>query len=235
MVHNCYMEFWQKLKKLRKLSGLSLEEVAQQLPSNVSRVAVGQWESSNENIRTEPRAAKRIELAQLYGLSVAELMSISDNTEYSKFGSLYGKQNTLKGTRDFGLIPIRELMQNGSQVTGGYTDMHHVAVSLPVGADSFATTVQGNSMHMDGADISFPHGSVILCEPSLVDQVEVGDCVIALLADDKEVFKLLDNIDGTPALIAINNRYTDVEYDFTITAVITQMIILHRLALKPSN
>ena len=62
------MTLGQRLQKARKESGLSQEELAEQL--GVSRQAVSKW----ENGVSDPSTSNLIALAKLYGLSAEELL-----------------------------------------------------------------------------------------------------------------------------------------------------------------
>lgn len=62
------MDVSTKLKELRKKAGLTQQEVADKV--DVSRVAVGQWESGS----VTPRPNKIERLAELFGVSVAQLL-----------------------------------------------------------------------------------------------------------------------------------------------------------------
>ena len=65
------MELGKTLRRLRTRSGLTQQEVSDRL--NVSRVAIGQWESD----RTMPRKGNLEQLADLFGVTVSELMGDS--------------------------------------------------------------------------------------------------------------------------------------------------------------
>lgn len=68
------MEFYEKLRRLRKENGLSQEELAQQL--NVSRQAVSKWESG----QGYPETDKLLMISTLFGVSLDYLLK-SDGSE----------------------------------------------------------------------------------------------------------------------------------------------------------
>ncbi|WP_307740029.1 helix-turn-helix domain-containing protein [uncultured Parolsenella sp.] len=62
------MEFGQRVKKLRTEAGLTQEDIAKKL--DLSKTAVGAW----ENGRAKPRLDKLNQLADLFGVTAAELL-----------------------------------------------------------------------------------------------------------------------------------------------------------------
>lgn len=62
------MEIGKNLRRLRSRAGLTQQEIADKL--DVSRVAIGQWESE----KSMPRKANLEQLADLFGTTVADLM-----------------------------------------------------------------------------------------------------------------------------------------------------------------
>ena len=62
------MEIGKNLRRLRNRAGLTQQEIADKL--DVSRVAIGQWESE----KSMPRKANLEQLADLFGTTVADLM-----------------------------------------------------------------------------------------------------------------------------------------------------------------
>lgn len=62
------MEIGKNLRRLRAKAGLTQQDIADKL--DVSRVAVGQWESD----KSMPRKSNLIQLADLFGTTVADLM-----------------------------------------------------------------------------------------------------------------------------------------------------------------
>ena len=219
------------------MSGMTLEQVAGTLPGKVSRVAVGFWESENPENRTEPRRANREALAALYGLTVSELMSDSDNVNLSKFGAKVdnapdGNIGEVVGT--LSRIPIIDIVQAGSP--SDYFDPYQpgeanewIATINDFGNGTFALRVDGTSMVQESGERSYPHGSIIVCDPSLAPSVRIGDDVVArLLSDDSRVFKSFDMVDGKPALLPRNKQYPVIFEEFEILAVVVQLIIQRR-------
>lgn len=84
----------ENLKKLRKISGYTQEEVAELI--NVSRQAVAKW----ENTDTVPDMNNCLALAKLYKTSLNELVSTPNEST--------GEQSQPKGKHIFGLVRVGE-------------------------------------------------------------------------------------------------------------------------------
>lgn len=82
------------LTSLRKLNKLTQEEIAEKL--NVSRQAVAKWESG----ATTPDIANCIGLAQLYKISIDDLVSYSEETTHYPIPP--------KGKHIFGVVTLGE-------------------------------------------------------------------------------------------------------------------------------
>ena len=301
------MELWEKLGALRKQADMTLAEVANALPGKVSRVAVGFWESENPDNRTEPRKANREALAALYGLSVEQLMSQSDNVSKSKvekqstdrnedrarfskrlievLDSLgypvkrrpsilskefdvsdkdaskwlageaipshetilqmlakwelgpealeYGRGMLHEQEGDFnvlacaGKVPILAKLSAGPPdelidpyEPGAADEWLHCP--SPHSRSTFGTYVNGNSMTSESGQ-SFPHGSVIFADPTLVSEAAIGDMVVARIASTgQQTFKMLDSEDGVPILVPLNNSsaYKPIREEFEVLAIV---------------
>jgi len=228
-----HMQLNEKLAKLRAMSGMTLAEVAENMPGSVTRVAVGFWESDDPNQRTEPRKANRSALAKLYGLSVSELMASEDNTSLSKYAvesniSPVDKANVL--TKNIPVIKLTDIavfIRNGT-----YTDIPIVewmSVVLTEDENCIALKVTGTSMYQAGKEPSYPDGCVVLCYQSLVDDVQIGDGVIAQISSSgQHVFKLYDEVDGKPVLMPVNDKYPPITDEFTLIGVIDKTVINRR-------
>lgn len=216
------MELWQKLRDLRKRANMTLTEVAKAMPGNVSRVAVGYWESQNPDNRTEPRTANRKALAKLYGVSVAELM------DDSKAAATNPHEMQLK------LIPVIDIIQAGESAV--FADAYSpgdaddwIPAMGNVSEGTFALKVKGTSMEQSGKEPSYPDGSYVICDPTLAGDENIGDGVIArILETDLRVFKSLDSIDGRPVLSPLNKQHPIITDEFEVLAVVTQSIIKRR-------
>ena len=72
--HNWRMEeLHKRLRRLRKQAGLSQERVGEAF--GVSKTAVSLWETETESKRTAPRVGMLPEIARLYGVGLAELLT----------------------------------------------------------------------------------------------------------------------------------------------------------------
>ena len=86
------MEFYQKLKNIRKEHGISQEELAARL--NVSRQAVSKWESG----QGFPETDKLIQLSTMFGISLDTLLKNESGTETSgEDGSFYASREAVEG------------------------------------------------------------------------------------------------------------------------------------------
>ena len=68
------MPISKSLRSLRIRSGLTQEEVGARLDPRVTKAAVASWESG----KAKPRADKLTQLAQLFNVSVSDLMTDTD-------------------------------------------------------------------------------------------------------------------------------------------------------------
>ena len=71
------MEFYEKLKRLRKENGMSQEELAQQL--NVSRQAVSKWESG----QGFPETDKLLTIGNMFGVSMDYLLKSNNDEDHN--------------------------------------------------------------------------------------------------------------------------------------------------------
>lgn len=84
------MEFYEKLKKLRKESGMSQEELADQL--NVSRQAVSKWESG----QGYPETDKLIQIGSTFGVTLDYLLKDEAAKSEDEAG-YYASRETVEG------------------------------------------------------------------------------------------------------------------------------------------
>lgn len=80
------MPISKSLRFLRIKSGLTQEEVGARLDPHVTKAAVASWESG----KAKPRADKLTQLAQLFNVSVSDLMTDADSP------ALVGSSSTLQ-------------------------------------------------------------------------------------------------------------------------------------------
>ncbi len=179
----------QVIREGRKRLGMSEQQFADAV--GVSRGAVQQWERAGG---TAPRRSNQQQVANVLGLSVAELMSGGSNVG----GQLVARAE----------VPLVSEVEAGSYTVidnfkpRGRFDM--VPVSVDVRRHTYALRVRGDSMVSDRGD-SFPEGAVIVVEPELA--AAPGDYVIALNAENETTFKQLVKDGGELYLKPLNSRY----------------------------
>jgi len=157
----------------------------------VSRGAVQQWEKPGG---TAPKRSNQPRVAEILGVSVAELMS--------------GGSNVTAGIDVRAEVPLVSEVEAGNYTiidnykpTGRFDT---VPVTVPVMRHTYALRVHGDSMVSEVAD-SFPDGSTIIVEPEM-DAVP-GDYVIALNDANETTFKQLIKDGGDLYLKPLNTRY----------------------------
>lgn len=138
------MELGKTLRRLRSSSGLTQQEVADRL--EVSRVAIGQWESD----KTMPRKNNLEQLALLYGVTVSELMG--EDAEPVPFRA--------SGT----MMPLLGYAHMGEPMDEG--ELHEM-VEVP--SDVAERHPNGFLVHAQGdcMDELFPHDCVMLVDPDM--------------------------------------------------------------------
>jgi SOS-response transcriptional repressor LexA len=157
----------------------------------VSRGAVQQWEKPGG---TAPKRSNQPLVAELLGLSVAELMS--------------GGSNVGRGLDGRAEVPLLSEVEAGNYTVidnfkpNGKFDT--VPVSVPVKRHTYALRVHGDSMVCETGD-SFPEGSILVVEPELA--ALSGDYVIALNDANQTTFKQLVSDGGELYLKPLNVRY----------------------------
>lgn len=157
----------------------------------VSRGAVQQWEKQGG---TAPKRANQPRVAELLGISVAELVS--------------GGSNVSPGADVRTEVPVVSEVEAGNYTVidnfnpKGQFDM--VRVTVPVQRHTYALRVHGDSMVSELGD-SFPEGSIIIVEPEM--KAEPGDYVIAIRDGNQSTFKQLVSDGGDLYLKPLNVRY----------------------------
>lgn len=175
------------IREARKKLGMSEEQLGKAV--GVSRAAVQHWEREGG---TAPNRKKQAAVAQVLGLTVAQLMS--------------GESNTAAGPDIRGAVPLLSDVQAG-QYTMHVDNFHPgdggsemVSTSVPVNRHTFALRVTGDSMEPD-----FMPGTILIVEPEL--EALPGDFVIAKNVDDETTFKQLVKDAGDWFLKPLNPRY----------------------------
>lgn len=138
------MEIGKNLRRLRAKSGLTQQEVADKL--DVSRVAVGQWESD----RTMPRKNSLEALADLFDVTVADLMG-----EAAEPVALVGTSR---------MVPLL-----GHAHMGEPCDEGSLSDEVEVPADIAERHPNGFMVHAQGGcmDNRFPHDALLLVDPDM--------------------------------------------------------------------
>lgn len=139
------MELGKTLRRLRSLSGLTQQEVADRL--EVSRVAIGQWESD----KTMPRKNNLEQLSLLYGVTISELMGEQIRDIYSMKPS--GAMMPLLGYAHMGEPCDEDSLSEMVEVPSEVAERH------PHG---FLVHAQGDCM-----DMLFPHDCLLLVDPDM--------------------------------------------------------------------
>ncbi|MDI1238991.1 MAG: S24 family peptidase [Polaromonas sp.] len=177
------------IREGRKRLGMSEQQFAD--AAGVSRGAVQQWERPGG---TAPKRSNQRRVAELLGVSVAELIS--------------GGSNVSPGFDVRAEVPLISEVQAGNYTVidnfnpGDGLEM--VPVTVAIKRHTFALRVQGDSMVGTNLD-SFPEGSLLIVEPEM--QAVPGDYVIALNSDNETTFKQLIRDGGELFLKPLNVRY----------------------------
>jgi len=177
------------IREGRKRLGMSEQQFAD--AAGVSRGAVQQWERPGG---TAPKRSNQRRVAELLGVSVAELMS--------------GGSNVSPGFDVRAEVPLISEVQAGNYtVIDNFKPkdgLEMVPVTIAIKRHTFALRVQGDSMVGDNLD-SFPEGSLLIVEPEM--QAVPGDYVIALNGENQTTFKQLIRDGGELFLKPLNVRY----------------------------
>ena len=138
------MEIGKNLRRLRSKAGLTQQEIADKL--DVSRVAIGQWESE----KSMPRKANLEQLADLFGTTVADLMGED------------GATAALRGTSR--MVPLL-----GHAHMGEPCDEGTLADEVEVPAAIADAHPRGFMVHAQGGcmDNRFPHDALLLVDPDM--------------------------------------------------------------------
>lgn len=153
------MDFGQRLRSLRAKANMTQAELAQKL--DVSRPAVGSWESG----KIRPRLDKLSQIAELFGITVSELM-----------GEPAGQERPVRGTS--ALVPLLGWAHMGEPVDEGAIDMV-VEVPAEVAAahpNAFCVHAQGDCM-----DNLYPTDCILLVDP---DMEPVSGCAVLAETED---------------------------------------------------
>ena len=178
------------IREGRRRLGWSEQQFAEAV--GVTRGAVQQWEKPNG---TAPKRATQPRVAQVLGISVAELMT----------GSNVSGQIELRGE-----VPLVSEVEAGDYtaidnfMTPVGQGLELVPVNVQVKRHTFGLRVHGDSMISDSHD-SFPEGSILIVEPDM--EALPGDFVIVKNAERETTFKQLVKDSGEFYLKPLNARY----------------------------
>ena len=182
------MDFGQRLRSLRAKANMTQAELAQKL--DVSRPAVGSWESG----KIRPRLDKLSQIAELFGITVSELM-----------GEPAGQERSVRGTS--ALVPLLGWAHMGEPVDEG--ELHEV-VEVP--AEVAAAHPRAFCVHAQGdcMDNLYPTDAILLVDP---DMEPVSGCaVLAETVDHGAVVRLYMRGTSTVMLTASSHTgsYPDI-------------------------
>ncbi len=157
----------------------------------VSRGAVQQWEKAGG---TAPKRSNQPRVAELLGISIAELLS--------------GGSNTSLGVDARAEVPLVSQVEAGTYtIINNYKPtgrFETVPVTVAVKRHTYALRVHGDSMLSLTGD-SFPEGSIVIVEPEM--DALPGDFVIAMNDANQTTFKQLIRDGGDLYLKPLNTRY----------------------------
>lgn len=134
-----------RLRALRKKAGMTQEEVGLKLDPQVTKAAVGAWESG----KVRPRLDKLQQLAELFGTTVADL--IGEQAEAAISGT--SRMVPLLGFAHMGEPCDEGTLADEVEVPASIADAH------PRG---FMVHAQGGCM-----DNRFPHDALLLVDPDM--------------------------------------------------------------------
>lgn len=177
------------IREKRRQLGLSEQQFADAV--GVSRGAVQQWEKPEG---TAPKRANQPRVAEVLGISVAELMS--GDSRMSMGFDVRDEVPLISEVEAGNYTVIDNFKPKGSFET--------VPVTVPVKRHTFALRVHGDSMVASTGD-SFPEGSILVVEPELT--AEPGDYVIVLNSKNQTTFKQLVKDGADYYLKPLNTRY----------------------------
>jgi SOS-response transcriptional repressor LexA len=177
------------IREGRQRLGLSEKQFADAV--GVSRGAVQQWEKAGG---TAPKRSNQRRVADILGISVAELVSGGSNTRPGFDGRAEVPLVSSVEAGDF--TAIDNFKREGS--------FDRVPVTVPVRRHTYALRVHGDSMVSDSSD-SFPEGSIVIVEPEM--EAIPGDYVIVLNDNAETTFKQLVKDAGDFYLKPLNKRY----------------------------
>lgn len=178
------------IREGRRRLGWSEQQFAEAV--GVTRGAVQQWEKPNG---TAPKRATQPRVAQVLGISVAELMTGSNVSGQIELRGEVPLVSEVEAGRYTAIDNFRTYVGQGLEL---------VPVNVQVKRHTFGLRVHGDSMISDSHD-SFPEGSVLIVEPDM--EALPGDYVIVKNPEGEATFKQLVKDSGEFYLKPLNARY----------------------------
>lgn len=198
------MDVHNRIKEGRLRLGLTEEQFAEK--AGVSRGAVQQWEKGS----TAPNRKRQPIVANLLGLSIAELMGEASNVS--------------DASKPAGVVPLISWVQ-----AGGWSEAadplqpgdaeQWIASMKPTSKHAYALRVRGDSMTAPYGK-SYPEGSIIIVDPDLRSPNN-GQRIIAKLSGSDEVtFKVYKEEDGRRWLHPLNGAHEPIREAFKVLGTV---------------
>lgn len=184
----------ERIRELRKSSGMSQKELAERLSVNQS--AVSQWERGE----TRPGASAVQRLADIFGVTVDYIIGRTDNASvYHSAPLQYPPQPSRPGTKWIKVLG-RVIAGIPVEAIEDIIDYEEIDEKLAANGDYFALKIKGDSMEPR----LFENDVVIVREQP---DAETGDIVIAMINDEDSTCKRLKKLPDGIMLIAMNPEY----------------------------
>ncbi len=204
-----------RIKQARRDAKLSQESIAEAM--GLSRQMIGLWENLDK--KDVPSIEQMRKIAGITGRSAAWLMlGISESFS--------------DGPRIRSDVPLISWVQAGApkmplDLFEPNDAIQRLACPAPHGEHTFALRVEGNSMINDNPlGKSYPHDSIIFCDPDQRGGVASGTPVIAAMLDSGEAtFKIYIRDAGRQWLAPLNTEYDRIYEPFEIRALVLGLFI----------
>lgn len=244
---NSNLEIAQRLSALLVENHKNASELSRAV--GVSPQAVKQWLDGD----TSPRGKNLETAAAFFGVTPAYLKfgdspirAVAQQAEIREHSSSdQDSANTIQGSNisqtDFNIhqenrVPIISWVQAGLWVESNVMDetweMNAWAhTSVKVSESVFALVVEGDSMTCDLGGYTFPHGTILICDPE--QECRVGSFVIAKdTSTQQTTFKRLDGDGFSHRLTALNKKYEPIPIDnghIRIIAKVVEKVLSEKL------
>ena len=208
------MNVHHRIREGRAKLGLTQQQFADKV--GVTRGAVQQWEKEDGEGGTAPSRAKQPAVAQLLGISVAELMG----------GAPENAANVERYQSAWNFVPLiswdRVAVWCASSAPPSPEDSDQwMACHAAHSARTFALRVRGDSMVAPtGLGKSYPEGSLIFVDPAMRKPTN-GQRVVARLRGSNDVlFKIYKNEDGRTWLQPLNPMHRNIEGEIVVLGTV---------------